>query len=483
VPSILVVDDDPLITNGLQSLLEHHDYSVRVVQDPLDVPEAAREVQPDAVILDLEMPGRDGLDLLPDIQRISPRSEVIVYTGTGDIPKAVQATKLGAYDFIEKDLEPERVLLSLERALEARRQAEENVRLRQSYNALAGYSTLLVLSQATEDILALADRYRRSPEVSVLVEGESGTGKELIARYIHGPDNASPFVAINCGAIPEGLVESELFGYVPGAFTGARAAGAPGKIQSAEGGTLFLDEIGDLDLNAQVKLLRFLEQGTFFPVGGTEEKHVRLRVICATNCDLAAAIADGAFRRDLYYRVNVGHIRVPPLRERREEIVPFARHFLREFSERFHNPFRNIHPDAEALLENAPWQGNVRELRHSIERVVLIEEGPTILPQHLAFLESDAPGRTHRGPRPYDQPHPPEPPIVQETAAGDRSPPAEAPLPEEGIDLEGTMLRLIERALEQNNHNQTQTARYLNISRETLRYRLGKLKKARSEPS
>jgi transcriptional regulator with PAS, ATPase and Fis domain len=283
-------------------------------------------------------------------------------------------------------------------------------------------------------------------------------------------------VAINCGAIPTELVESELFGYVPGAFTGARASGAPGKIQSAEGGTLFLDEIGDLDLNSQVKLLRFLEHGTFYPVGGTEEKTVGLRVICATNRDLAAAIADGAFRRDLYYRVNVGHVRVPPLRERRQEIVPFARHFLHEFSQRFHNPFQDIQTEAEGLLRNAPWRGNVRELRHTIERVVLIEQGPTLLPEHLAFLTPEMQGTAPAEDR---QTAPAEPPAVHEPTEDYHHGPAEAPLPEQGIDLEMTMLRLIERALEKNNHNQSQTARYLNISREALRYRLGKLKKAR----
>jgi len=257
-------------------------------------------------------------------------------------------------------------------------------------------------------------------------------------------------------------VESELFGYVPGAFTGARAAGAPGKIRSAEGGTLLLDEIGDLDLGSQVKFLRFLEQNTFYPVGGTEEQSVQLRVVCATNCELEEAIAVGSFRRDLYYRINVGHIQIPPLRERPEEVIPFAQHFLREFAERFDSPFEGIHPDAQDILRSAPWRGNVRELRHTIERIVLIEEGPVILPSHVASLQGAAPDR---------QPAASAPPPAATVAS-----PAEAPLPDEDLDLEEAMLRLIERALEKHGYNQSRTARYLHITREALRYRMRKLK-------
>jgi len=461
MPRILLIDDDLLITNSLRILLADHGHEVRVVNQAADAPNEASDFQPDAVLLDLEMPGRNGLDLLPDLKLVCPRAEVVVYTGTGDIPKAVRAIKLGAYDFLVKASESDEVLLCLDRALEARRLREENARLRQVYDAHLGPGAILVFSEKTRRTLELAERYRRTPDVSVLIEGESGTGKELIARHVHydEKDYSRPFVAINCGAIPRELVESELFGYVPGAFTGARASGAPGKIQSADGGTLLLDEIGDLDLNSQVKFLRFLEQGTFYPVGGTQEKHVRLRVLCATNRDLEEAIAQGTFRRDLYYRVNVGHIRIPPLRERREEILPFARHFLREFSERFGTRFEDIHPAAQDILRSAPWPGNIRELRHTIERIVLIEQGPLVLPEHVGFLRRDG--------------APPEP-LATEPSPAYSTGPAEAPLPDECIDLERTMLRLIERSLEKNSFNQSRTARYLNITREALRYRLGK---------
>jgi transcriptional regulator with PAS, ATPase and Fis domain len=262
-----------------------------------------------------------------------------------------------------------------------------------------------------------------------------------------------PFVPINCGAIPGELVEAELFGYVPGAFTGARAEGSPGKIAAAEGGTLFLDELGELAPNAQVKFLRFLEHGTFFPVGGHVERSVRCRVVCATNRRLDQAVEAGEFRRDLYYRVLVGHIRIPPLRERRDEILPFARHFLRDLGVRHGNPFDSIDPAAEDMLLAAPWHGNIRELRNAIERVVLVATGPVVTPDHLAFLRSD---------RPASVPPPPEP--------------AEAPLPDEGLDLERTMLRLIQRALEKHNYNQSRAARYLRITREALRYRMAKLR-------
>jgi len=461
MPRILLIDDDLLITNSLRILLEDHGHEVRVVNQATDAPSEASDFQPDAIILDLEMPGRNGLDLLPDLKLVCPRAEVVVYTGTGDIPKAVRAIKLGAYDFLVKATESDEVLVCLDRALEARRLREENARLRQVYDTHLGPGAILVFSEKTRRTLELAERYRRTPEVSVLIEGESGTGKELIARHIHydEADYSRPFVAINCGAIPRELVESELFGYVPGAFTGARSSGAPGKILSADRGTLFLDEIGDLDLNSQVKFLRFLEQGTFYPVGSTQEKRVRLRVVAATNRDLEEAIAQGTFRRDLYYRINVGHIRIPPLRERRDEVLPFARHFLREFSERFGSRFDDIHPAAAEILQSAPWRGNIRELRHTIERIVLIEQGPVVLPEHVAFLRRNGA---------------PPPPTVAEPAPSYGPSPAEAPLPEQGMDIEETMHRLIERALEKNNYNQSRTARYLNITREALRYRLKK---------
>jgi two-component system, NtrC family, response regulator AtoC len=404
----------------------------------------------------LAMPGCDGLDLLPEIKILCPGTEVIIYTGTGDVEKAVVAMQRGAHDFIQKPLNYDAVVLSIERALDLRRLREENTYLREACAAQVGPGSFLAFSEKTRAILALADRYRARQGVAVLIEGESGTGKELIARHVHGEDGG-PFIAINCGAIPRELVESELFGYVPGAFTGARAEGSPGRIQSAEGGTLFLDEIGDLETNSQVKLLRFLEHGTFYPVGATQERCVQLRVVCATNRHLDQAVADGGFRRDLYYRINVGHIHIPPLRERPDEILPLAYHFLRHLGQRYHSPFETIAPMAQDLLRRAPWKGNVRELRNTIERVLLVERGPTVLPEHLAFLEAE-----HRPSAPPGAPRPPGP--------------AEAPLPDEGLDLDAVMLRLIERALEKHHDNQSQAARYLRITREALRYRAAKLK-------
>jgi len=456
MPNILIIDDDPYITKYMTTFLSQHGYTVRAIEDPLEAPQVVEEFQPDATVLDLAMPGRHGLELLPEIKKLCPHGEVIIYTGTGDIEKAVKAMKRGAYDFIQKPLNYDELLLSLQRALEVRRLRDENVTLRGTYDSYFGPDALLVFSDKTRALLRLADRFKSIPDLPVLIEGESGTGKELLARYIHY-DRASadrPFVAINCGAIPQTLLEAELFGYAPGAFTGARPEGAPGKIQAAEGGTLFLDEIGELDSSSQVKLLRFLEHGTFFPVGSTEERKVHCRTICATNRDLAKAVARGEFRRDLYYRINVGYLRTIPLRERREEIMPFARHFLDEFGNRFGNPFERIEPQAEQLLTRAPWRGNVRELRNTIERVALTQRGPVLKAEHLEFLR---PSRS----RPDDAPRTP----------------AEAPLPEDGLDLERTMLRLIERALEMHNYNQSRTARYLGITRETLRYRLRKLQR------
>ncbi len=458
MPNVLVIDDDPYVTKYMASLLSDHGYAVRTIEDPAEAPRVIEEFQPDATVLDLAMPGRHGLDLLPELKRLCPHGEVIIYTGTGNIEKAVEAMKRGAYDFIQKPLNYEELLLSLQRALEVHRLRDENITLRGTYDSYFGPDTLLAFSDKTRALLRLADRFRSIADLPVLIEGESGTGKELLARYIHFDESRPdrPFVAINCGAIPQTLLEAELFGYAPGAFTGARPEGAPGKIQAAEGGTLFLDEIGELDAASQVKLLRFLEHGTFFPVGSTEERQVRCRAICATNRDLASAVTKGEFRRDLYYRINVGYLRTIPLRERREEIMPFTRHFLADFGTRFGNPFEEIEPEAEKLLLHAPWKGNVRELRNTIERVVLTQRGPVLKAEFLEFL------------RP-----------LKDKAESELPSPAEAPLPEDGLDLERTMLRLIERALEMNNYNQSRTARYLGITRETLRYRLRKLRRIR----
>ncbi|MFW6108785.1 MAG: sigma-54-dependent transcriptional regulator [bacterium] len=459
MPRLLVIDDDANVTRGLARLLEKAGHTVRVVQDARRALAIATEFQPDAVILDLAMPHRDGLDILPDLKHACHHAEVIIYTGAGNVAKAVQAMRDGAFDFVEKGAveDVDTLVVGVDRALEVRRLREENAFLRRAYDTEHGPDSILVFSDQTRAVLELARRYRANPEVPVLIEGESGTGKELVARYIHHQDDdyARSFVPINCGAIPAELVEAELFGYVAGAFTGARADGNPGKIAAAEGGTLFLDELGELAPSAQVKFLRFLEHGTFFPVGGTAERSVHCRIVCATNRDLEQAVAGGDFRRDLYYRVLVGHIRIPPLRERRDEILPFARHFLREFADRFANPFEGFEPEAEDILLDAPWHGNVRELRNTIERVVLVSSGPRVTPDHLHFLRSEAPGPDQSAPTP-----------------------AEAPLPEEGFDLERTMLRLIQRALEKHNYNQSRTARYLGITREALRYRMGKLQQS-----
>jgi len=451
---VLLIDDEPLITRHLTRMLGADTHTVRAVHDPRQAAGAAAEFQPDVVVLDLSMPGRKGLDLLPTLRSVCARAEIIIFTGAGNVANAVRAMKEGAFDFIQKPND-EALSHSIERAIEMRRLRDENAFLREHYDAQTGAAAFLAFSDKTRALLDLVARYRDSVDVPVLIEGESGTGKELIARYIHhdGSDYTRPFIAINCGAIPQALVESELFGYVPGAFTGARVQGAIGKVEAAAGGTLFLDEIGDLDPASQVKFLRFLEHGTFFPVGSHQERTVKTRIVCATNCDLDRAVEAGDFRRDLYYRINVGHVRIPPLRDRRDEIVPLAERFLSEFAERLDKPFDTIAAETQAILRKARWPGNVRELRNTIERTVLMEDGPVLLPEHVSFLRA--------GP-----------------AAGQGGAlvlPGEAPLPEDGLDLEGTMLRLIERALELHGGNQSRTARYLGITREALRYRMQKL--------
>ena len=389
MPRILLIDDDLLITNSLRILLEDHGHEVRVVNQATDAPSEASDFQPDAIILDLEMPGRNGLDLLPDLKLVCPRAEVVVYTGTGDIPKAVRAIKLGAYDFLVKATESDEVLVCLDRALEARRLREENARLRQVYDTHLGPGAILVFSEKTRRTLELAERYRRTPEVSVLIEGESGTGKELIARILHNRSTHRrnrEFVAINCAAIPGEILESELFGSVRGAFTGATQT-RKGLIEVADGGTLFMDEIGDTSPQFQSKLLRVIQEKEIRRVGDTASRSVDVRIVAATNRDLKKMIGEGTFREDLYYRLSVIDIIVPPLRERKEDIQPLVDYFLQDINGRLGTGIEGVSAQAMAVLMAYPWPGNVRELRNSLERAALLSGHKMLKPEDfpLAF--------------------------------------------------------------------------------------------------
>jgi two-component system nitrogen regulation response regulator NtrX len=372
---ILVVDDEPGIRQALGQLLEYEGYAVRTAsggEEGLTTNEAWR---PHLVFLDVKMAGIDGLETLRRLRAFDPQALVVMISGHATIQTAVEATQLGAFDILEKPLDTDRVLLLLRNALAQAELSEENTRLRRTIESryeMVGQSYLI------RALLERIDKVAATP-ARVLITGENGTGKELVARAIHrgSPLARKAFVEVNCAAIPSELIESELFGHMKGSFTGAVADRA-GKFEQADGGTLFLDEIGDMALSAQAKVLRVLQDGVVTRIGGSKPTQVTVRVIAATNKDLEQEIAEGRFREDLYYRLNVVPIVVPPLRERREDIEPLVVHFLQQFAQRDGLPRRDISDAALERLTELEWAGNVRELRNTIERLVILASGPQI---------------------------------------------------------------------------------------------------------
>jgi two-component system nitrogen regulation response regulator NtrX len=372
---ILIVDDEKAIQKALRGVLEDEGYRVSAVGNGADALKAVADELPDVVFLDIWMPHMDGLETLAELKRLRPESTVVVISGHGTIETAVKATRLGAYDFIEKPLSLEKTLITVTRALEHGRLERENASLRER------------LEERTEIIgdsdpmRALREQIATAAPTSgrVLIHGENGSGKELVARAIHvlSARRERPFVEVNCAAIPEELIESELFGHERGAFTGALAR-RRGKFEAADGGTLFLDEIGDMSLKTQAKVLRALEGQAFERVGGRETLKVDVRVIAASNRDLSAMIAAGTFREDLYYRLNVIPIDVPPLRARKEDVPALVEHFVRVFCAGNGKRRKTVAPAALRYFLTYDWPGNVRELRNMVERLVIMVAGDTI---------------------------------------------------------------------------------------------------------
>ncbi len=373
--TIMVVDDERDIRDALEGVLTDEGYRVSVAGNASEAMEKIIHEPPELVLLDIWMPDRDGVELLKDIKNRFPSIPVIMISGHATIETAVKTTKLGAYDFIEKPLSLDKVVITIEHALEQKRLMEENMALRlrdRKRYEIIGRSR--VMEQLKRDIKRVA------PTNSwVLITGENGTGKELVARNIHFLSKRAdkPFVEVNCAAIPEDLIESELFGHEKGAFTGAYSQ-RKGKFDMADRGTIFLDEIGDMSLKTQAKILRILQEQTFERVGGTEKITVDVRVIAATNKNLKEQIEKGLFREDLYYRLNVIPFHVPPLRERPEDIPIFVEHFLREFSRETAREMPVITDTAMELLMRYNWPGNVRELKNLMERLVIMNPSSTI---------------------------------------------------------------------------------------------------------
>ena len=381
-PRILIVDDEPGIRQSLSGVLEDENFQVETVENGETCLDRLASSIFELVILDIWLPGIDGLETLSRIQRIpqSDRPVVVMISGHGTIETAVKATKLGAYDFLEKPLSIDRVLLVARHAIENRRLRLENEQLRESADGVPDIVGDSVPMKALRQQLGLM----AATNGRVLIYGESGTGKELVAHALHAlsPRASKPFVEVNCAAISEGLIESELFGHMKGSFTLAYER-KTGKFQKADGGTIFLDEVGDMSLRTQSKVLRVLEDQRFAPVGAQESIQVDVRVVAATNKDLEVEIERGNFREDLFYRLNVIPFHVPPLRERKEDIPALAAYFLEEFARAYGRKPKELTPQALEALEAHHWPGNVRELRNLIERIVILNQQSRIDARHI----------------------------------------------------------------------------------------------------
>jgi len=381
VRRVLIADDEESIRHVLVELLEERGYEVGAVADG---EEALRELAArdyDALVTDVRMPKMNGLDLVRAAQGASPETTIIVMSAYGSHDLAIEAMKAGAYDYLGKPFRPDEVLLVLRKAEERERLRRENVRLRQEVSRRA--PRLVAEGSAMKEVLRVVHKVAPTP-TTVLIEGESGSGKELIARALHdlSPRAERPFVAVNCGAIPETLIESELFGHVKGAFTDARTA-RRGLFEEADGGTILLDEIGELPLPVQPALLRVLQQGEVRRVGDARSTRVDVRVLASTNRDLAAQVQSGRFREDLYYRLNVVQVRLPPLRERQEEIAALSERLLARHAERIGVEPRPLSGRAMELLQRYRWPGNVRELENALERALVLSEDDEIGPEAL----------------------------------------------------------------------------------------------------
>ncbi|HEX5132255.1 MAG TPA: sigma-54 dependent transcriptional regulator [Candidatus Krumholzibacteria bacterium] len=453
---ILLVDDQDTIRFFLEKTLKQEGYEAVTARTGAEALEKVRSVVPDLVLLDLKLPDIDGLEVLRRIKEIFPEIGVVMITAFGDIETAVSAMKNGAYDFVSKPINLEQLLLVIKKGLDSERLNREVLQLKRQMDPEIGFDYILGDSAGMKRVYDVVQQVAKSDTTSVLIEGESGVGKEMIARLIHRYSNraSKPFMDINCASLPETLLESELFGYERGAFTDAKGQ-KQGLLELANRGTLFLDEIGEMSLTIQVKLLRVLERMEFRRLGGTQDINVSVRVISATNRDLQKEVDEQRFRADLFYRLKVVPLYIPPLRERKEDLLKFSSYFINMFNAKFNKNFTEIADDTRQVMLEYPWPGNIRELKNVIERVVLLENGPVLRREMLPFA-------AHRS---------------EEGTIGRKLDSVLAvPIPEDGIDFEslvGDVERsLIMKASEQSGWNQSRTARLLNVKRDKLRYRM-----------
>ncbi|NIM19905.1 MAG: response regulator [Candidatus Latescibacteria bacterium] len=453
---ILLVDDQDTIRFFLEKTLVQEGYEALTAKTGHEAVEIARQHIPDLVLLDLKLPDMDGLEVLRKIKAVLPEICVVMITAFGDIETAVEAMKGGAYDFVSKPINLEQLLFVIDKGLESKRLGREVLQLKRQMDLGTGFEYITGESKAMKKVYDIAQQVAKTDTTTVLIEGESGVGKEMVARLIHQYSNRAKeaFLDINCASLPEQLLESELFGHEKGAFTDAKTQKL-GLLEMANRGTLFLDEIGEMSLTIQVKLLKVLERMVFRRVGGTADIHVSVRVISATNRDLSQEVAENRFRSDLYYRLKVVPLTIPPLRERKEDLISFAKYFLNQFNKKFNKTMEEIRSDALEMMLDYPWPGNIRELRNVLERIVLLEDGPVLKPEYLPFTKTG----------------------YEESSIGKRIDRIlSQPIPEKGVDFDKVVSdlerALILKASEQTDWNQSQTAKLLKIKRDKLRYRM-----------
>ncbi|MBF0524186.1 MAG: sigma-54-dependent Fis family transcriptional regulator [Deltaproteobacteria bacterium] len=452
--TIYVIDDAPTARKRITLALEN-DYRVKGFETAEAAIETIKTEPPDLVLLDIGLPGMSGIEALKEIKAINSETLVIMITASEEIGTVISAMKLGAYDYILKPLHLGALLVTLRNALDTIRMRKE-IQLLQEKLIEENLPCLIGESNAIQNVIELVSKVAQSRNTSILITGETGTGKELLAGAIHykSPCFRGRFVVFNCASLPKDLVESELFGYEKGAFTGAKPSGKKGLVEQAANGTLFLDELCELSQEAQAKLLRFLESGEYYRVGGVTKRKLETRVVSATNRDINDLMDKGVFRRDLYYRLAVVRIDLPSLNDRREDILPLARYFLVEFNRKLGKGFTGISTEAEKALESFTWKGNVRELRNLIQRSVLFNDGPELTLEHLGLGK-----KTQQ-----------EPDLLNAFPCS---------IPPAGIDLPATLGTIekyyIEEAFKISQGNESQAARLLNINYYTLRHRRKKL--------
>jgi DNA-binding NtrC family response regulator len=451
--SVFVVDDEGVAREGVTLALKK-EYQVQAFASAEAVIDALESDSPDLILLDIGLPGMSGVEALKTIKKKHPEIIVIMITAYEDVETVISAMKLGAYDYVVKPLKMDSLIANVRVALETISMRKEIQMLHEKY-LKENMPCFIGESDSISDIMEIVKRVAESPDTSILIVGETGTGKELIAKAIHyrSPHFKGQIVSVNCAAIPKELIESELFGYEKGAFSGADASGKIGLVEKAADGTLFLDEVGDLSMAAQAKLLRFLEEGEYYRVGGTQKHQVRPRIVSATNRDLQEMIKDGKFREDLYYRLAVVKIEIPSLNQRPDDIIPIAQNFLLEFGRKFGKTFTYISPDGEAALQNYHWTGNVRELKNIVERAVLLSDGPVLRAENLELKKI----------------HMDEPDIKPDDM------PVIPPLSASGIDFTSTLDSIekyyFDEAFKMADGNESRAASLLGLTRDKFRYR------------